>query len=432
VDGLMHALDEPRRPQTIELEVALSGRLDDQRLRHAVAAAAGRHPMARARMLPAQPFDAGFSWEIAGTLPRDPVEVRTITSPIELDRVRNAFYSRHIDVEGGPPFGLLVVHEDGDGDRVMLSVNHSAFDGVGSLRLLQSISRCYIGEADPLPDLDALEARALLDAGDLQRGRRGPAPARGRPGPARGAPAARPPTFLRQRPARLASISSKTAEGFGILHLELDSSSAAAHGDATVNDVLLAALHMAIETWNRSKGAPCERVTLMMPVNQRPGAWRGEVVANLVLPASIESTRADRSRATGLVRAIAAQTRHIKQHGVDGTPNPVPRRTPVVLRRLLPHLIDVGADQMADTAVLSNLGRVEDPPWFGQSGRGLWFGPPPRRPVILTVGAATVDSRLWISLRWCNGSFSEPAARDFAETLVGSLGLLADAFSQDA
>ncbi len=409
VDSVMSALDEPRRPQTIELEVAVSERLDEQRLRQAVATAAERHPMARARQLPARPLDGNFSWEIDGTLPTDPVEARDTAGPPALDHARGTFYTRHIDIETGPPFRVLLVHEEGNGDRVLLSVNHSAFDGVGSLRLLQSISRCYAGEADPLPDLDALEARALLDKRVPQGGRGAAAPA--------GAP-------KHQRPARLASTSSKAAEGFGILHLELDASAAASLRGATVNDVLLAALHMTIAGWNQSKGVPCERVTVMMPVNQRPAAWRGEVLANLVLPGQVASTRADRARTSGLLATVAAQTRHIKTDGVGGTTDPVPRRTPVMLRRLLPHLIDALADRMADTAILSNLGRVEDPPWFGADGRGLWFSPPPRRPVILTLGAATTEGRLGISLRWCNDAFSAAAAQDFAGTLVTSLAVL--------
>ena len=114
----------------------------------------------------------------------------------------------------------------------------------------------------------------------------------------------------------------------------------------------------------------------MMPVNQRPPAWRGEVLANLVLPGRVESRPAERASPRELLAAVVAQTTHIKTHGVSGTTDPVPRRTPVLLRRLLPHLIDAASDRMADTAVLSNLGRVENPPWFGAKGTGLWFSPP--------------------------------------------------------
>ena len=143
VDGLMRALDEPRRPQTIQLEVALTERLDEERLRRSATEAAGRHPMARARQRSASPFDLNDTWEIVDGLQADPVEVCTTAGPAELDAARDAFYSRHIDLTTGPPFRVLLVHEADGADRVMLSVTHVAFDGIGSLRLLQSMSRLY-------------------------------------------------------------------------------------------------------------------------------------------------------------------------------------------------------------------------------------------------------------------------------------------------
>ncbi|MDQ3107938.1 MAG: hypothetical protein M3Q68_09075, partial [Actinomycetota bacterium] len=122
VDGVMRALDEPRRPQTIELEVAVVGTIDEIRLREAVRTAASRHPMARARQLPARPFDLNDSWVIDDAPIGDPVAVATATTRSEVDALRDAFVSRHIDLEAGPPFRFLLVHEP-DGDRVLLSVN---------------------------------------------------------------------------------------------------------------------------------------------------------------------------------------------------------------------------------------------------------------------------------------------------------------------
>ena len=59
-DSLMRALDEPGRPQTIELEVALADILDDDRLVDAVTTAAVVHPTARAHQLAARPLDSHF------------------------------------------------------------------------------------------------------------------------------------------------------------------------------------------------------------------------------------------------------------------------------------------------------------------------------------------------------------------------------------
>ncbi|MDQ3146904.1 MAG: hypothetical protein M3R01_08230 [Actinomycetota bacterium] len=409
VDALMRVLDEPRRPQTIQLEVAVDGRLDEGRLRDAVAEAARRHPMARARQLPAGPFDPNDRWEIADGDDGDVVEVCAGAGPAQVDAARDAFYTRHIDVSAGPPFRVLLVHGEHGADHVMLAVSHVAFDGIGTLRLLQSVSRIYAGHEDAVPDIGPMEARRNVE----DRARRRP---RHRPGPAPSASFGRPP-------ARLAASPGEATQGFGILHLDLDDTEVASLGAATVNDVLLAAMHLTIDRWNRPRCSRSRQITLMMPVNQRPPAWRGEVVANLVLSSRVESTSAERERPEKLMAAIAAQTRRIKADGGE-TPITIPPRTPVVVRRLIPRLIDAGSRHSADTAVLSNLGRVEDPPFFGAKGTGLWFSPPPRDPVILTMGAATADGRLGISLRWCNAAFSTPAAREFADLLRASLAIL--------
>ncbi len=52
VDEVVHHLDTPVEPWSIEVEVAVEGRLDDDRLRRAVGEALLRHPMTRARCLP--------------------------------------------------------------------------------------------------------------------------------------------------------------------------------------------------------------------------------------------------------------------------------------------------------------------------------------------------------------------------------------------
>lgn len=411
VDSLMRGLDEPSRPQTIELEVAVSERLDAHRVRDAVVAAADRHPMARARQVESKPFDLDYGWTIEDAFQADPVEVHASAGSNDTDSIRDTFFSRHISLDAAPPFRLALVHEPA-GDRVMLSVNHVAFDGVGTFRLLQSISRAYAGQDDPLPDVDPLEVRRMLDAGN------------GR-GAGRGVGAKRPSLDLGQRPARLAArrpTGSGGPGGFGILHLDLDVADAAPPDGATVNDVLVAALHLTVEQWNRANGTSTGHVAIMMPANQRPRSWRGEVLANLVLAARVVSTPADRLRPDQLLDAVAAQTKAIKVNGVGATAAMArTSQTPVVLRRLLPRVMDAVADWTADTAVLSNLGRVDDPPRFASQVRGLWFSPPPREPVILTMGAATVADRLGVSIRWCRSAVSAEAAADFEFAFRSSL-----------
>lgn len=413
VDGLMDALDEPGRPQTIELEVAVAERLDDDRFREAVIAAANQHPMARARKMTARPFDNNFVWQIDAKADPAVADVATAQDDAALVALREALSSRHIDVTLGPPFRALLVHAP-DGDRVLLSVNHAAFDGVAAVRLLQSMSRAYAGKDDPLPTVDPLTTRGVFDDPGEQR-RTSDTPS------------------LPKRSARLAPTRSATDAGFGILHLDLAVDDLRSGTDATINDVLLAGVHSAVDKWNRLHSARCEDVGVMVPASQRPPAWRNEVVANLVLTGHVYSTKDERSQPDRLLSAIAGQTKRMKADGVGGAEQlSRSSRTPVLFRQLLPKVIDVGAEHFADTTVLSNLGRIDDESWFGGEGRGIWFSPPPRRPVFLAIGAATVGEKLGLSLRWCESAMARADAVAFADLLRVSLGELVAVSHPDA
>lgn len=408
VDAIMRVLDEPRRPQTIELELELASAsaLDERRLRDAVERAAKRHPMARARQLPAGPLAPNDRWTILDHLGGDVVEVDAAGA--DDGAARDRFFSRHIDVTTSPPFRCLLLRKPGSADRFLLSVCHVAFDGVGALRLLRSISRAYTGDDDPVPTVDPEQARRLVES----RAKRSAASA-----------------SARRSPAQLTSSRADGGTTFGILHVDLDADAVRRIGDASINDVLLAGAHLAAASWIRSQGAAPDEIAFMMPVNERPPDWRDDVVANLVQSATITSAARDRLDNGTLLAAIASQTGRIKQDGVVPSVPAIPNRTPIAVRRLLPRLVDLAASSTAVTGVVSNLGVVPDVSWFGSPARGLWFSPPPRRPVVLTIGAVSTPQHLGLSLRWCNDAFSRDDAEGFASMLLESLGRLRNPIS---
>lgn len=47
----------------------------------------------------------------------------------------------------------------------------------------------------------------------------------------------------------------------------------------TVNDVLLAVLHLTVQIWNSNHGAPTARVGVQMPINVRPADRAWDVVS---------------------------------------------------------------------------------------------------------------------------------------------------------
>src|SRR3989442_1359177 len=125
----------------------------------------------------------------------------------------------------------------------------------------------------PVPDVDPLAVRDL----------RAPLALDGLPGRIRHAAALL--TELQRPKARIAPERAGDGPGFGFHLVRLDAGDTPALGarrppGATVNDVLLAALHLAIAEWNAEHGAPCERIGIMMPVNPRPPPRRNRGVGN--------------------------------------------------------------------------------------------------------------------------------------------------------
>ena len=62
VDEAVHLLDTEVEPWSIQLEARLPGELDEARLRSSVGEALARHPMARARKVPAESDQHNLNW----------------------------------------------------------------------------------------------------------------------------------------------------------------------------------------------------------------------------------------------------------------------------------------------------------------------------------------------------------------------------------
>jgi NRPS condensation-like uncharacterized protein len=200
-------------------------------------------------------------------------------------------------------------------------------------------------------------------------------------------------------------------------------------GGATVNDVLLAAFHLAIADWNAAHRAACRRIGVLVPANLRPPQWREEVVGNYSLPARISTSRRNRRNPATTLGAIAAQTRRQKQVGMGTAFIELLGQTrllPLWAKRVMVLALPLTGNRLVDTAMLSNLGRLDNLPSFGHRESAgeveeLWFSPPARMPLGLTIGAATVAGRLHLVLRYRHRLFDAPAAARFADLYLRKL-----------
>ena len=423
VDEVVRLLDTDAEPWSIQLEVGVAGRLDEDRLRTALAEAFGRHPMARARKAPTGlRRERAYSWEITPEVELDALRVVDCKDDDAVQAARGELQSRSVPLTESPPLRLWLARAP-EGDTLMVNANHAAMDGFGTLRFVRSVARAYAQEPDPVPDLDPLEARnigMLVGTDDT--------PTRLR----RVALLAEKARDAVVPPARVVvdgGEAGRPGYGFHSVRLSEEQTRRLAQKDlpGTVNDILVAALHLAVAGWNEEHGGPpARRIGVMVPMNMRPPEWREEVVGNLLLPVRVATDRSDRSSPMAALEAVARQTRRIKDGGTGGALIEVLGRSPsfpVGVKEATSPLLRLLGGRVADSALLSNLAVLDDPPSFGDAvpTRAVWFSAPARMPLGVSIGIVTVAGRLHAVFRYRHPQFDARAAGRFADRYVATV-----------
>jgi NRPS condensation-like uncharacterized protein len=422
LDELYLHLDREDEPWSVQFEVQVEGRIDADRLEQATRDAASRHPVARARLSDSRDTDRRYHWEIADELEEVPLEVADCSDEAAVEEVRERALGRVPSLDEPPPFELTLIHRPA-GDSLILNIRHAAGDGIGALRLMGSILRSYAGEDDPIPDVDPLEAR---DIGKVVSRSFADRLSRGRALVEHVARFAKPP----MRFAPDGGTPEQPAYGFELIHLTAEESQAALElrkDGATMNDVLIGALAVAIRRWNERHEGDTGRMALMMPVNLRPKEWQFDVIANFASYVTVHIADDEQHELSDAIAATAERTRRIKEEGVPGLIVDllqVPTALPTGIKRRLQDLIPLTGDLVVDTAVLSNLGRLQGVPYLGEDGgavRAVWFSPPGRMPLGASFGVATLGEEMFITLRYRHALLAPSAAAEFAELYRGVL-----------
>ena len=415
LDELFLSLHSDQEPWGVHFEVGLTGRVAPDHLMRAIRAAANRHPIARARLVPASRSDLGHRWEIPDELDPVPLTIVLCRDAGSLAAARESLFGTTPSLQDGPPFTVLLAVGPA-GDTIMLNLHHAAGDGTSAMRLMFSILRAYAGEDDPVPAIDPLAVRDV-------RVLAGAASSHDR--------FLRAQALRRDIEVRTAAPTTRVARdggdgrsGYGFELVALSAAETAAvlerrEPPATVNDVLLAALAIAVKRWNAGHRRDSGRIGLTMPVNLRPPAWRDEVVANLATYTTVSLGVGAQTDLTGAVSATAERTRRLKQDRLAGLVVDLlagPSLLTVGAKRRLPRLISLTGNFVVDTATLSNLGRVGAAPAPGNGAGAVaaaWFSPPMNMPLGAAIGAVTLDDRLHLALRYRHPQFGPAAAGAF-------------------
>jgi NRPS condensation-like uncharacterized protein len=409
-------LDHAREPWGVHLEVRVGGRVDPDRLREAIAAAVRRHPMARAQLAPWSPADLLYRWEIVAAPAHIPLTVVDCPNETDLVAARERLFAVSPSLDLAPPFAVVLARRPA-GDSILMNLHHAAGDGVSAVRLMRSILRAYAGEEDPVPAFDPLGVRdvqALAGADSLEeqvvRHRALALSALRRMGPI----------------TRVAREGGDRRPGYGFELMAFSARDTAAVFDArgehaTINDVLLAGLAVAVRRWNAAHGRGPAPIALTMPVNVRPPAWRDEVVGNFATYVSVWLATGEQVDVPHALAATAAHTRRIKEDRLAGMVIDLlvgPSLLPVAAKRRLQEVIPLTGNKVVDTASLSNLGALDGWPALGARTGGVeavWFTPPARAPLGAAIGAVTVGGRLQVAIRYPRSQFGRAAARAFAQ-----------------
>ncbi len=413
-------LNLERRPDTlsVHVEVRVTGRMDAARLTTAIRAAMQTHPIARARIRYYEGHALRNWWEIPDEPDYVPLTVIDAADDAAVVEARSRLQSIQVPLSLSPCFMVYLVHH-ADGDWLMLNVHHAMGDGLSTFRIMTSILRNYAGEADPVPDFDPLSVRDLKKlAGSLnwkQRlervkmllellGKGTVAPARVQ----RKGVSAPKPDEVPGYAFELLPFSPEETKQF----------MARREKPATVNDMLLAGLALTIQAWNAQHGGDCKRVAIMMPVNLRPEAWWFEVVTNFSSYVSVSVSADQLSDLSATTHEVCQMTTELKEAGAAGVlidVLEVPKLFPAIIKARLREFMPLFGKATVESTVLSNLGRLAASPDVGDAGKvaEIYFSPPASMPIGVSVGAASMEDRMFLTLRYRKAQFNAEAAREF-------------------
>ncbi|MEV5610521.1 condensation protein [Streptomyces sp. NPDC052225] len=384
VDEISRHCLQHEEPETVHIEVHLTGHLDEARLNTAFTEALHRHPRILMREAPRPWYARRYEWELTDAPDVPPVTFPAPT-PDALKEARTRALAEAPPLTASPPIRLEAVPDPDSptGATVLfLTINHTALDGPACLRILATAAELY-GGRDNAPPPTPAPPSATAPAPDL------------------------PSTW--SRPARVAHGRPEPSPGNGLLVCELPVPRRPKGAPYTVNDQLMVATARTLADWNEEHGtAPSRRrpLRITMPVDDRPRDATMPI-GNGTRLVEVPFTPADLHLPTPeLLHLTSTRTTALKSlprpqlgHGAALLTSPY---APVSWRAAATRALRTAAAPWTSTTLLSNIGRIPYPLDFGDGGRAsaVWFSAPARMPRGLTFTTASTAGRLHLALRW--------------------------------
>jgi hypothetical protein len=469
IEELDYLLDRPWEPNLVLWELHAHGHLDRDLLAEALTAALGSDSGARRRLAATGRWGRRLYWRQApvpgpyapaadGAPGASLLTVAGWRTPAELEALRQRLFAWPIALEQAVV--RVVLATGPEYDALILQVHHTAFDGISSLRLLSAITQAYRDRAHQTRHLHSVPPVPAPRPAPSNPQVPAPRPAPSIPPQTTGAPTAAPssptpsppdqaaprsaPTLAtraqsRSWPGTVTRIAPQAGQpdrpGYGFVLIEDTVARPEPGGPGprpTVNDLLVAALCLAIDRWNAAHGQASGQISVTIPVNGRTSSQRWQGDGNLSWLMRVITTPARRASPGSLLASVAAQTRAARDRGRTGGTDALSRLlatawAPVPVKRRAARLIrGLAAPVLTDTSLVSNLGVLPEPPTFDGSGtEPLWLAPPCPMPRGLSVGAVSVAGRLCLSVRYRLALMDQAAAEAFMACFRAAIAELA-------
>ncbi len=225
--------------------------------------------------------------------------------------------------------------------------------------------------------------------------------------------------------SRVASVGRSDGGGFGLVvrRVEVGSIARARRDRAGSFDAYaMAALQTSIEQWNRTHGAPCERVGVSQGVNLRPAAWPDDVVVNLAAFTSVVTEPADRTDLDTALAAVIPQLDHDRRveqaREIAGVARAA-RLVPEAVRRTA---VAAASPGQFDTCVISNVGVIADVPRFADDHQPtVWVSTPAMPEVGFAIALFTIGDQLQLNVRYRREQFDASGAAAFVDGFLATL-----------
>ncbi|MCM3882960.1 condensation domain-containing protein, partial [Frankia sp. R82] len=426
-EQVLLASDRAHTPIVIALFGRTDGQLDARRLAAATIEVFARHPATRSELAD---LSGRGGWRIRPRPRRAPVHESAAATSDDAWQALNRVMRAGLDLRRAPLARLLVVHQPG-GDWLGIVGHHLALDGRSLLAVLTETMAAY--RTDPPFPSDQHTIGEDLVGEDLV-GEDLPAPTAGGPGQ---------PGRTRQRPwpthrsRFIQPVGTSADHGFGLLPQVIPVPRPRRLPDGqlpTVNDVLVAAAHLAIGRWNAGHGRASDVLRVRVALAHGTPTALGGLSSRFVIVPSDADTRAAPAR---LLAAVVERTSTAKSRVAVTSAALVGGSTRPVVVSLATRLSDVLANALPDrpraallnlavaasrpvlmpSAAVSNLGRVGTDLTVGTGGPrllDLHLTAPARMPQGLAIHVVGMADRIHLTFSHARELWDDAAVRTFA------------------